>query len=147
MSATDGERRLEEAFATLRAADASTAPDPARMLAIARAADGRDDPPAPAAPPSLGTPARTSGRRWLLLATAAAVAGLIVAGPDRGERTFVAAVEGYTLSYGPGALESPTDRLLDVPGRDLLGSVPSVGRFLRPSPDPGGSVPRPESRR
>lgn len=151
MTKSDDDRRLAEAFDLLRRRDRTAAPDPEAMLAAARAeleparTDAADISP-PAAPGTAPAGAGV-GRGWLLVATAAALAGLLLAGPDPGERSFVAAVESYSLQARSGALSGPTDRLLAVPGSELLGSVPSLGLPGRPPTESGPSGPPPESRR
>lgn len=164
MTKSDEDRRLAEAFDALRRRDRTAAPDPEAMLAAARAelepartAAADISPPGASvsAPGDFSPPGASGtgpagagvGRGWLLVAAAAALAGLLLVGPDRGERSFVAAVESYSLHARSGALSGPTDRLLAVPGSELLGSVPSLGLPGRPLTESGPPGPSPESRR
>lgn len=122
------------------------------MLAEARSeAELRSDDPSQASP-GAGTVSSvaqfgTGSRAWILLAAAAAVAALILVGPDQGERTFVATVESYATQTRSGVLNGPTDRLLRVPGSELLGSVPSLDLPAPTFTEPGPSGSSPESRR
>ncbi|MGD8600465.1 MAG: hypothetical protein PVF19_03795, partial [Gemmatimonadota bacterium] len=48
-----------------------------------------------------------------------------------GEDDFERLVAAYTSETAAGAWSSPTSSLLDVPGMDLMRSVPSIGEPLR----------------
>ena len=69
---------------------------------------------------------------WATAAVAAAVATLILVdrGPS-GDDDFERLVAAYTSETVEGAWSSPTSSLLDVPGMDLMRSVPSIGMPLR----------------
>lgn len=105
-------------------------------------------PDAPAAPSGPGhdalRPARHANHRgatrrralllggWASVAMAAAVAALLLTGgEDSGDEEFDALVAAFATDATTGAWRSPTSRLLDVPGVELLGSVPSIGGSLR----------------
>jgi hypothetical protein len=62
------------------------------------------------------------------LAAAAVIAALIVIPRSpSSEDEFEQAVRAYRSSPALGAWRSPTDGLLDVPGSQLISTVPSVG--------------------
>lgn len=143
------EQRLREAFQDLRA-DARTggrAPAFGPMLAEAKRRVAER--------PELDVVAGGGGSvrrrpRWLVrvgagasVAIAAAVAALILVdqGPS-GDADFEQLVAAYSSQVGGGALSSPTSGLLDVPGMDLMRSVPSIGAPVR-GIDPS-SLPAPE---
>jgi hypothetical protein len=63
------------------------------------------------------------------LAAAAAVAAILVLpGQPSSEAAFAEAVRAFQTDPALGAWRSPTAGLLDVPGRELLSTVPGVGR-------------------
>lgn len=67
--------------------------------------------------------------RWIPLAAAAAVAGLLVfGGGTDGDDEFERLVADYSASAA--GWRSPTASLMDIPGVDL-GAVPSIGGTLR----------------
>lgn len=69
---------------------------------------------------------------WASVAMAAAVAALLLTGgEDAGDEEFDALVATFATDATTGAWRSPTSGLLDVPGVELLGSVPSIGGSLR----------------
>ncbi len=76
---------------------------------------------------------------WASAAVAAAVAGLILVerGPSEDEQ-FARLVAAYASETAAGAWRSPTAGLLDVPGMELVRSVPSIG-----APVPGLDVSAP----
>jgi hypothetical protein len=71
-------------------------------------------------------------RRWIWsggLAAAAAVTALLLTGPPaRTDADFERVVSSYATDPAMGAWTSPTDGLLQVPGTDLLRTVPRIGR-------------------
>jgi len=155
----DGE--LQELFRGLRAQEGETVPSFASMVARAReaAAEEPADPqeggeelrggsPLPGAPPvrewapAGGTtprPPRGGGRmRWIPpLVAAAVVATLLISQRGRDDREFDRLVNDWSRT-AQVALQSPTDRLLAVPGSQYLRSVPQLGSGLPTStPSPG----------
>lgn len=74
---------------------------------------------------------------WASAALAAAVAGLILVerGPSEDEE-FASLVAAYSSETLAGAWRSPTSGLLEVPGMELVRSVPSIGGRI-----PGLDVP------
>lgn len=68
--------------------------------------------------------------RWVPLAAAAALAGILLARPgsDDAEAEFQRLVSDYSELMAGGAMRSPTASLLDVPGLDL-GTVPSFAGY------------------
>jgi hypothetical protein len=85
---------------------------------------------------------------WASAALAAAIAAiLLTGGRTEADREFDRLVATYSSELSAGALRSPTSALLDVPGRNLTRSVPSLGtttRGLDPSRVP--DVPAPDGR-
>ena len=76
-----------------------------------------------------------------LLVAAAATVLMLVQTQDTSGSEFERVVSAFSSDPASGAWQSPTDGLLDVPGKEILSTLPSIGtsRWL---PDPG-----PESRR
>jgi hypothetical protein len=123
MSDRQQDADLRALFAAQRRVDADAAPPFANMLALARA-EAADAAPAV-------TPRRLGLRRFVYaagLAAAAALAGLMVwpRSPSP-EDAFERAVRAFENDPALGAWRSPTDGLLDVPGLQLMTTVPSVG--------------------
>ncbi len=85
---------------------------------------------------------------WASAALAATVAGLLITnrGPSEDEE-FARLVAAYSADASAGAWQSPTSSLLEVPGIELVRSLPSIGtsaRGLDPStrPEPATTGPR-----
>ena len=71
-----------------------------------------------------------------LLAAAAAAALILL--PTRGtsDAEFIQVVQSFSANPSSGAWRSPTDGLLDVPGSEVLNTIPSLGSrkwILEPS--------------
>jgi hypothetical protein len=121
MSDRQQETELRARFEAQRRADGNETPSFADMMARARA-EAADVVP-------------ITTRRWKLrrlayagtLAAAAAIAALIVIPRSSGEAEFEQAVRTYRSSTALGGWQSPTDGLLDLPGSQLMSTVPSVG--------------------
>jgi hypothetical protein len=136
--------RLREAFQGLRAENAQTGrvPEFGSMLQDAkRRAEAR---------PALEVVAGGQGGRirvaaLVSTALAAAVAGLILIdrGPT-GDDDFERLVAAYVSETASGSWSSPTSGLLEVPGNDLMRSLPSIGAPVR-GLDPSALPPRPSS--
>lgn len=114
---------LRARFEAQRRADAESTPSFDALLARARAA---------AAPTQQAAPARKSKRQQLFyfggLAAAAVIAMLfVIPRPHSSEAAFEQAVRRFQNDPALGAWQSPTDGLLDVPGNQLISTVPSVG--------------------
>ena len=123
MSDRPQDTELRARFAAQRRADASDAPSFADMRARAQAAA------ADAAPAS--TVRRLKLRRFIYvsgLAAAAAIGALLIVPRSRtSEDAFEQAVRAYQRGPASGAWQSPTDGLLNVPGSQLISTVPKVG--------------------
>jgi hypothetical protein len=143
---TPDDKDLKSAFRALREHDrgSARAPDFAAMLQEAkRQASAR---------PQLDVVAGGGRRRrlfwlggWASAAVAAGVAALVLLGRGpSGEDDFARLVAAYTTEAAAGEWSSPTAGLLDVPGMDLMRSVPSIGSPLR-GLDPSSLPPRPSS--
>ena len=114
---------LRARFDAQRQADRGKAPAFAEMMASARAAAAH-------APAQRGP--RTITLRRLVygssLAAAAVIATLLVVPRTRSnESEFERAVRAYESGPGLGAWQSPTDGLLNVPGNQLISTMPTVG--------------------
>jgi hypothetical protein len=69
---------------------------------------------------------------WATAAMAAALTALLLtSGRDAGDEEFDVLVAAFANDASTGAWRSPTSGLLDVPGVELLRSVPSIGGSLR----------------
>ena len=118
---------LRARFEAQRRAEASEAPPFASMMERARAAAGDAAPRIRPRRPNWRDLAYIGG-----LAAAAAIAALLVI--PRGasnEDAFEQAVRRFQNDPALGAWQSPTDGLLDVPGSQLITTVPSVGTGAR----------------
>jgi isopentenyl diphosphate isomerase/L-lactate dehydrogenase-like FMN-dependent dehydrogenase len=115
---------LRARFAAQRAAEANQAPSFASMLARARAADAAD-----AAPAIVSY--RLKLRRFVYasgLAAAAVIAALLlVPRSPSSEVAFEQTVRAFQNDPALGAWRSPTDGLLNVPGSQLITTMPRVG--------------------
>ncbi|HEY0673642.1 MAG TPA: hypothetical protein VGD27_15295 [Longimicrobiales bacterium] len=123
MSDRPQDTELRARFAAQRHADARDAPSFADMRARAHVE-------AAAAAPAHRT-RRVKLRRLIYmsgLAAAAAIAALLIVPRSRSsEDAFEQAVRAYQRGPALGAWQSPTDGLLNVPGSQLISTVPRVG--------------------
>jgi hypothetical protein len=138
MTSQPSDPDIRELFQELRALDERRAPGFREMVAVARqeALEGQAD------GDMEWHRARRARRRvaWggsLLVAAAAAIIFFL---PGRGtsEAEFERAVRSYSASSAGGAWRSPTDALLDLPGSEVLTTLPRVGGRRWPS-GPGGN--------
>jgi hypothetical protein len=106
---SDGE--LRGLYGKLRRHDEQRAPDAGAMLFRAKRA----------APPRRFAPIRLA----LPLAAVATLVLVIANGRESAETEFRNAVEAWTEQQG--TWRSPTDFLLDLPGRELLSTAPRIG--------------------
>ncbi len=127
---------LKARFQELRAERRGAAPDFAAMMARVRADVEVGVPVEPLT--------RSSRRRlrWAWaggsLAAAAAAVGLLFFNPGaRADREFERVVRSYTASAG--SWRSPTDGLLQLPGSEIMRSIPRIGIPNGPS---GATAPR-----
>jgi hypothetical protein len=79
----------------------------------------------------------------ILLAAAAAVFILLLDPGGTSDSEFVQVVQTFSADPAAGAWKSPTDGLLDLPGSEILSTVPSIGGSLWLS-DPGAAPRRNE---
>lgn len=69
---------------------------------------------------------------WASAALAATVAGLLLTNPGPSEDDeFARLVAAYSADASAGVWQSPTSGLLEVPGIDLVRSLPSIGASVR----------------
>jgi hypothetical protein len=122
MSDRQQETDLRARFDAQRRADAQDAPAFADVMARARAE---------AASAPVATSPRWHRHRTLYISTlaaAAAIAALIVVPRvTSNEDAFEQAVRAYESGAAAGAWRSPTDGLLNVPGSQLMTTMPNVG--------------------
>jgi hypothetical protein len=132
-----GDEELRARFGELRAKAGRSTPPFAAMLERA-ATEAREQPTL--------TVVRGGGSRrralrvgaWASGAVAATVAGLLLfdggsAPTASADEQFAELIASYASDMAAGAWRSPTSSLLDVPGIELMRSVPSIG----PSSDAG----------
>lgn len=152
---------MRERFAELRTETRASGrvPDVDAMLSRARAeaAAAPDlrvvDGGAPRAAPFRPRRRFVLAGAWTSAALAAAVAGLILTGrggSDDEDLEFERLVATYATELGPAVRRSPTSSLMQVPGMELLRSVPSLGGPAlgagTPPSTSGGEPPREENR-
>jgi hypothetical protein len=76
---------------------------------------------------------RARTRRWAVVATtlaAAALAGILLTAPDA-DAEFEALVASYSGALWGEHWRAPTDGLLNVPGMDLINTIPTIGGSFR----------------
>ncbi len=74
-----------------------------------------------------------------LLAAAAAAVLLLVQIPSTSDSDFERVVKAFSADPASGAWKSPTDALLDLPGTEILSTLPSIGSGrwpMEPRPNP-----------
>jgi hypothetical protein len=129
---------LRELFQELRARDERSVPGFREMVAGAR----KETPEGKTGEGMEWHRGRRIRRRvaWGGSLLAAAGAALVLRLPRRGasEAAFERAVRSYSASSAGGAWRSPTDALLDLPGSEVLTTLPRVGGRRWPS-SPGGN--------
>lgn len=125
------DRNLELRFKELRAEDRARTPDFGPMLERARKATTDVTPISS----HRGFMGNRRWRRWTAIGgglVAAAAAALLLVAPDSSsDQEFAELVNSYAANT---VWNSPTDGLLDVPGREVLRTVPSIAmpRVLGP---------------
>ena len=149
MSTTHDDDDLRSAYRSLEEETRSNrVPDFQAMMAKAREEAGAPD----LGVVQGGAARRPRGRRavwaagWATTALAAALAGVIftAGGPSEGDAEFELLVASYSANPAGGAWSSPTSELMDVPGMELVRTMPSLGGMIRgvelgERPDPPGS--------
>ena len=125
MSDRQQDPELRARFEEQKRIDASQAPSFATVMARAQEDLARDTGFTTVRDP------RIRWRRYGLtgaLAAAAAIAALIVIPrADSGDDAFEQAVRAFQTDPALGAWRSPTDGLLQLPGNQLMTSIPRVG--------------------
>ena len=124
MSDSPDDRQLRDRFQQLKADDAKRAPDFATMYQRAyQASEANETIETRRVIPIAGR------RRWVLAAgtaMAAAIAGLTLL-PTNDDHQFEELVTAFSSEMEVGLWKSPTDGLLEVPGIELVRSVPTIG--------------------
>ena len=119
MSEQQEDRELRAVFEAQRRVDAVEAPPFAAVVSRAEATS-----------PHMAVPRRVRSRKLVYfggLSAAAAVAALLmVPGMRSGDDAFEQAVRDFQADPASGAWRSPTDALLNVPGSQLISTVPGI---------------------
>jgi len=118
---------LRALFQALREEDERRAPDFGELFSEVQRGERR-----PEAPTAAEMPSRAGIRRRLawggsLLAAAAAAVIWILPGGGTSDAEFVMAVSTFSSNPAAGAWRSPTDALLDLPGSEILSTLPKLG--------------------
>lgn len=148
------DEQLRDAFAALRAETGASGqvPDFRAMLDRARADAAATPRLEVEAGGASDARARRRGRTlriggWASVAVAATVAALLLTdGRSDADADFDALIASYSADVSAGAWRSPTSALLDVPGMDLVRTVPSIGASAR-GLDPATRPPTPDEPR
>ena len=153
MSERHEDELLRDRFQAVRRAQAGHAPDFRAMIDRART-DAEE--PGRLHVIKGGSPdqSRTRVRRrrlvfvggWASAAVAAAITGLLLVRPSAEDREFVRLVSSFSAEAAAAGRQSPTSRLLAVPGIELVNSVPSVGGSLLETSLPGTATSGSEGR-
>jgi hypothetical protein len=120
---------LGKLFQELRAEDQAGTPSFANMMARAKE-DAASLGVGRSSPAGHGRRSRELRRlAWGGSLLAAAAAAVLLLLPDSGttEAEFEMAVRAFSTHPAGGAWRSPTDGLLDLPGSNVLSTLPSVG--------------------
>lgn len=127
MSPRGSDRDLERRFDALKATEEPQVPDFRTMMARVEAKAAEDGHSLTETPKHRRIPRRIA---WggSLLAAAAAAAILLIQLDQTSDSEFVQVVQTFSNNPAAGAWKSPTDGLLDLPGNDILSTVPSIGR-------------------
>ena len=149
MSSQPADRDLRELFQELREEDRAQAPDFQEMMARVR----RGEIPLPIlhrtswkcrpglSPTAGWRPSPRMMRRlaWggSVLAAACAATVLLIQFPNNPDAEFERVVQSFSSDPASGAWRSPTDALLDLPGGEILSTIPSIGsrRWSQPAGD------------
>jgi len=133
------EAELEVLFRELREEDEKRAPTFQETMAAVREGMAREVGPAWVARgqrPWFGRRLYWAGG---LLAAAAAAALLLLPLRWASDAEFVFAVRTYAASPAGGAWKSPTDAFLDLPGSEVLTTLPTIGERGFPGGSTGSS--------
>jgi hypothetical protein len=124
---SDEDQDLRSLFSTLREEEQDEIPAFPILMARARkeaVRSGMEE-------PEERRTSRLRARRLALGGTllAAAAAAVLIFLPPRGtsETEFVQVVRMFSADPASGAWRSPTDALLDLPGSEMLSTIPSIG--------------------
>jgi hypothetical protein len=122
------DRELEALYEGLKAEDEKQAPDFARMMAKAHAQAGETAASRADRPAGSGGLFARPRLAWAGGAVAAAAAAVLMLMIPRGpDAHFEEVVRAFSTDPAAGQWTSPTDGLLQVPGVELLSSVPRIG--------------------
>lgn len=118
---------LRALFQALREEDERRAPSFHRLFSEAQ--DRAEEPEASQAHGKSRTVHLRRRLAWggSLLAAAAAAAIWILPGGGTSDAEFVMAVSTFSSNPAAGAWRSPTDALLDLPGSEVLSTLPKLG--------------------
>ena len=133
------DKDLQGVFRDLKDQDRFKVPDFRTLMARARQeASGSETEIHPGGRWTRRNPRRLAWGGSLLAAAAAAVL-LLVQIPGTSDSEFERVVNAFSADPASGAWKSPTDGLLDLPGAEILSTVPSIGSsrwLMNPRPDP-----------
>ena len=142
------DRDLRELFQELRQEDRAQAPDFAEMLGRVRdeitgSRSSSDVLKLPSQTQPLrervAEPRMLRRLAWAgsVLVAACATALLLIQLPDNPDAEFERVVQSFSSDPATGAWRSPTDGLLDLPGGEILSTIPSIGsrRWSQPAGD------------
>lgn len=138
------DRDLQELFAELREEDRNLTPDFQSMMARVRADMAAEDEAEASEVVNIQSKMRERSRagargtravRWTWMGgvlAAAAIAGVIMMGQGTiSDQGFEDLVNSYSSDPALGAWRSPTDALLELPGREIVTTIPKVGGSTR----------------
>ena len=130
------DNHLKGLFDTLRDEDREEVPDFQTLMARAKKEAARTGMEAPTAKEVHRLTARRLAWGGSLLAAAAAAALILLPTRHTSDAEFIQVVQSFSADPSSGAWRSPTDKLLDVPGNEVLNTIPSLGSnkwILEPS--------------
>ena len=137
------DRDLRDLFLNLQNVDGDQVPDFRTMMNKARDEASRSGPEIHPEARNVFPFSRKLAWGGSFMAAAAAAVLLLIQIPGSSDSEFVHVVQTFSSDPAGGAWTSPTDGLLNLPGSEILSTVPSIGsgRLLS---DPGGRLQRNE---
>jgi hypothetical protein len=121
------DKDLQDLFSTLRDEEKKEIPAFQTLMARAKEEAARSGMETQAGKRAHHFTARHLAWGGSLLAAAAAAVLLLVPSEGTSEAEFVQVVQMFSADPASGAWRSPTDALLDLPGKEVLTTIPSIG--------------------
>jgi len=118
---------LKDLFRDLRKEEQDGIPAFRTMMARAEEEAARSGLEIRSARPTLRPATRALAWSGSLLAAAAAAAIILLPSRGTSEAEFVQVVQMFSSNPASGAWKSPTDALLELPGHEVLSTIPSIG--------------------